>query len=240
MYWVLKLSHVIQYSHYKAARGVCNQIVLEIKDLRVNSSRDEGVIKFKLTLKRAPAPEMNQVIALEKWRALFYRLGLIGEYPNEKIGYGNLSSRLQKKVFIITGSQTGHLPHLQAHHYTKVIDCDLKKGQVTAEGLIPPSSESLTHFGIYEANSQIQCVFHVHHSDLWNLLKNDPDVDAISSEVSYGTAEMAEAAQDLLKEKSSGIIVMKGHEDGIIGFGTSAEETGKLILEVYRRLSVRQ
>jgi hypothetical protein len=89
---------------------------LEIKDLSLNANRDEGVIKFKLTLKRAPAPEMIQVIALEKWRALLFKLGLIGEYPIDKIGYGNLSSRLQKKSFIITGSQTGHLAHLQAHH----------------------------------------------------------------------------------------------------------------------------
>lgn len=239
MNWVLSLDYFIQYSHYKGACGVCNQIPQEIKDLSVNSNRDEGVIKFKLTLKRAPAPEMNQVIALEKWRALFFKLGLVGEYPIDKIGYGNLSSRLVKKTFLITGSQTGHLAHLQAHHYTKVIDCDLKKGVVSAEGLIPPSSESLTHFGIYEANSNIQYVFHVHHHKLWNLLKND-EVDFINDDVAYGTQEMAEAAAAVIGNKSSGIILMKGHEDGIIAYGSSAEEAGKLILELYRRLSVRQ
>lgn len=201
--------------------------------------RDEGVIKFKLTLKRAPAPEMNQVIALEKWRALFFKLGLVGEYPNEQIGYGNLSSRLTKKSFIITGSQTGHLAHLQAHHYTKVIECDLKKGFVTAEGLIPPSSESLTHFGIYEANGAIQSVFHVHHAKLWEILK-DGDFDAIPDDVAYGTQEMADAAFNLLGNKSNGIFVMKGHEDGIISYGTSPEEAGKNILDLYRKLAFRQ
>lgn len=205
----------------------------------MNSNRDEGVIKFKLTLKRAPAPEMNQVIALEKWRALFFKLGLVGEYPIDKIGYGNLSSRLSKKTFIITGSQTGHLAHLQAHHYTKVIDCDLKKGSVTAEGLIPPSSESLTHFGIYEANQAIQYVFHVHHNKLWEILKNGP-YDSISDDIPYGTQEMAEAASTLLGNKTSGIFVMKGHEDGIISYGTTAEEAGKPILDLYRKLAVRQ
>lgn len=205
----------------------------------MNSNRDEGVIKFKLTLKRAPAPEMNQVIALEKWRALFFKLGLIGEYPIDKIGYGNLSSRLGKKVFIITGSQTGHLAHLQAHHYTKVIECDLKKGSVTAEGLIPPSSESLTHYGIYEANPAIQYVFHVHHQKLWDMLKNSQS-DAIDDDVPYGTLAMAEAAQNLLWNKTSGIFVMKGHEDGIISYGTTAEEAGRIILDLYRKLAVRQ
>jgi ribulose-5-phosphate 4-epimerase/fuculose-1-phosphate aldolase len=205
----------------------------------VNNLRDEGVIKFRLTLKRAPAPEQIQVIALEKWRALFYKLGLVGEYPTEKIGYGNLSSRLPKKSFIITGSQTGHLAHLQAHHYTKVIECDLKKGSVTAEGLIPPSSESLTHYGIYEANPAIQYVFHVHHHKLWSLLQNG-NFDAIDEGISYGTQEMANAAFDLLSNKSSGLFVMKGHEDGIISYGTTAEDAGKNLLDLYRKLAIRQ
>ncbi len=203
------------------------------------NTRDEGVIKFKLTLKRAPAPEMNQVIALEKWRALFFKLGLIGEYPNEKIGFGNLSSRLIKKSFIITGSQTGHLPHLQAHHYTKVIECDLKKGSVTAEGLIPPSSESLTHYGIYEANPNIQYVFHVHHALLWEKMQQGP-FDFISGDIPYGTQEMAEAAQSLLADKTSGVFVMRGHDDGIVAYASTADEAGKLLLELYRKLSVRQ
>lgn len=205
----------------------------------MNSTRDEGVIKFKLTLKRAPAPEMTQVINLEKWRALFFKLGLVGEYPTDNIGYGNLSSRLQKKSFLITGSQTGHLAHLQAHHYTKVIDCDLKKGSVTAEGLIPPSSESLTHYGIYEANANIQYVFHIHHKGLWEMLVNG-DFDFIDEDIPYGTQEMAQAAEDLIGNKSSGVFVMKGHEDGIIAYGPTAEETGRILLDLYRRLGTRQ
>jgi ribulose-5-phosphate 4-epimerase/fuculose-1-phosphate aldolase len=235
----LYLAYVIQYSHYKGACGICNKISQEIKDLSVNIHRDEGVIKFKLTLKRAPAPEMAQVIALEKWRALFFKLGLIGEYPIDKIGYGNLSSRLFRKTFIITGSQTGHLAHLQAHHYSKVIECDLKKGSVTAEGLIPPSSESLTHFGIYEANPSIQYVFHVHHQKLWEMLKAGA-FDSVEESVAYGTQEMAETAAKLLENKTSGIFVMKGHEDGIISYGSTAEEAGRIILDLYRKLAIRQ
>jgi Class II Aldolase and Adducin N-terminal domain len=204
----------------------------------VNINREEGVIKFKLTLKRAPAPEMNQVIALEKWRALFFKLGLVGEYPIDKVGFGNMSSRLSRKTFIITGSQTGHLAHLQAHHYTKVIECDLKKGSVLAEGLIPPSSESLTHFGIYEANQAINYVFHVHHQKLWEFLKNGP-FDSIDEDIAYGTQAMADAATQVIGTKTSGIFVMKGHEDGVISYGATAEEAGKIVLELYRKLAIR-
>ncbi len=205
----------------------------------MNNYRDEGVIKFKLTLKRAPAPDQSEIISLEKWRALFFRLGFIGEYPNEKIGYGNISSRLSKKSFLITGSQTGHLAHLRPHHYTRVNECDLKRGFVTAEGLIPPSSESLTHFGIYEANPLIKSVFHVHHKKLWEMLQ-DQKIAAVSSEISYGTQEMANAASHLIGTNSSGILIMQGHEDGIISYGSTIEEAGKNILDVYRRLSLRQ
>ena len=212
----------------------------DFKDLTVKPARDEGVIKFKLTLKRAPAPEMNQVIALEKWRALFHKLNLIGEYPIDNIGFGNLSSRLSKKNFIITGSQTGHLPHLQAHHYTRVIECDLKKGSVTAEGLIPPSSESLTHYGIYEANPQIQYVFHVHHQQLWEHMIRTGNFDSIEEDIPYGSQEMAEAAAKLLADKTSGLFVMKGHDDGIVAYGSTADEAGRLILDLYRSMGVRQ
>ena len=187
----------------------------------MNATPDDVVPKFKLTLKRAPAPEQTQYIALEKWRALFYRLGLVGEYPNENIGYGNLSSRVHKKSFIITGSQTGHLPHLQAHHYTKVIDCDLKKGSLTAEGLIPPSPESLLHYEIYEANSAIQSVFHVHHQKLWEMLSHEKP--------------------DLIDEsKNSGISITAHPADGIFSYATTAEEAGKNLLDLYRKLGVRQ
>ncbi len=205
----------------------------------MNNLRDEGEIKFRLTLKRAPAPEQNQVIAIEKWRALFYRLSLVGEYPTEKIGYGNLSYRLHRNTFVITGSQTGHLPHLQTHHYTKVIECDLKRGSVTAEGLIPPSSESLTHYGIYLANPSIQCIFHVHHQSLRQMLKNRK-IDSINEDVAYGSQDMANAVANLLDKKNSGIFLIKGQEDGIISFGMTVEDTGKNILDIYRQLAVRQ
>ena len=169
--------------------------------------------KFKLTLKRASPPAPAEVHALEKWRALFYKLHLIGEYPNEKIGFGNLSYRLpDKRGFIITGAQTGHIVHLQPHHYSRVVQCDLIKGHVLAEGVIAPSSEALIHYGLYEADSEINYIFHVHHHRLWEYLQaNGPEVQ-------------------------KGIIVMKGHQDEIIAFGPSADEAGKLVLDLYRKI----
>lgn len=66
------------------------------------------------------------------------------------------------------------------------------------------------------------------------------DADFIDENIAYGSQEMAEAAARLLENKSAGIFVMKGHEDGFISYGTTAEEAGKLLLDLYRKLGVRQ
>lgn len=182
---------------------------------------DSRLSKFKLTLKRAAAPTALEVLSLEKWRALFYKLQLVGEYPNEKIGFGNLSCRLtEKKNFLITGGQTGHLPHLQPHHYTRVIECDLKKGHMVAEGLIAPASEALIHSEIFEADPNINYIFHVHHHRLWEYIQKSGQ----------------ELGQGIIKDQSHGIFVMKGLQDEIIAYGTNADEAGKLVLDLYRKI----
>lgn len=199
----------------------------------METNRDEGVIKFQYTLKMAPAPEKEEFIKLEKWRALFYKLNMIGEYPIEKVGFGNLSARLDSETFVITGTQTGHLPHLKAQHYTKVTDCNLRKGTVNARGMIAPSSESLTHHAIYLASNEIKYVFHIHHARMWKHMI-DAKYDAIDDDIPYGTQEMANAAIKLIDGRSSGAFVMKGHEDGIISYGRTAQEAGKILLDLYR------
>ena len=50
------------------------------------NNRDEGVIKYQLNLKRAPLSEEKEILQLEKWRALFFRMGLVGEYLSDGIG----------------------------------------------------------------------------------------------------------------------------------------------------------
>lgn len=64
--------------------------------------------------------------------------------------------------------------------------------------------------------------------------------DSIHESIAYGTQEMANAASDLIGKKTSGVFVMKGHEDGIISYATNAEEAGKNLLNLYRKLGVQQ
>jgi len=174
---------------------------------------------LKLTLKMAPALEFSQVIGLEKWRALFFKLGLIGKYPNDKIGHhGNLSIRFLKKNFLITGAHTEHLAHLNAHHYTRVIECDFKRGSIIAEGPIAPSTQCMDHFLIYASNPKTNSIFKIYNPNLWNILSQ-------------------KGSPLLIKQSTSGIFASMEHDRCIISYGTNVDEAGKLILENYRKMA---
>lgn len=197
---------------------------------------DEGVIKFKFTLKRSAPMEESLYLDLEKWRVILFKMGLIGEYQEEQVGYGNLSRKIvgSDDQFIITGTQTGKYPNLNGLQYTKVTKCNLSKMSVEASGPTAPSSESLTHFAIYSSCPHVNAIFHVHSSVLWKYMI-DNNLDSTSENVSYGTQEMAQEAKLCIGNKKSGIFVMKGHQDGIISYGSSAEEAGKIILDTVKQ-----
>ena len=165
---------------------------------------------------------------------------LIGEYPIEKGGFGNLSqrkdyqrySKSSKPKFLISGTQTGKFSDLTGDHYTRVIDYDLCQNKVTAMGPVQASSESLTHAAIYELDTAIQAIFHIHHRHLWECMLRDGAIRT-PKEIPYGTQEMALCVQKLFAGKPVGLFAMEGHQDGIIAFATNLDECGKLIEELY-------
>lgn len=201
----------------------------------MDSEPSEGVIKFKFTLKMTPAIEESLFLELEKWRVILFKLNFIGEYPTEKVGFGNTSRRVATGAdsFIISGTQTGKFSNLKGHQYTRVTKCDLKKMSLEASGPIAPSSESLTHYSIYHSCPNINFIFHIHNSNLWNFMLNNA-YPQTKKETPYGTFEMAQEVKSLIANKDQGIIAMAGHEDGIISFGRSSEEAGKIILETLK------
>ena len=193
----------------------------------------DGVIKFKFNLKMAQAVDEQTYLDLEKWRIILFKMNFIGEYPKEKVGFGNISKRLGGDSFLITGSQTGKYQNLNGRHYTKVMKGDLAKMSIEAQGPIAPSSESLTHFAIYHSCPQVKYIFHIHSPKLWRhmLDKNFPKT---KKDTPYGTIQMAQEVKSITSKNPSGIIVMEGHEDGIISYGETAEEAGKIILETLK------
>ena len=197
---------------------------------------NEGYIKFQCnwTLKEIYIPEETFKI-LEKYRTDLYQLGLIGMYP-DGIGFGNISVRSSPTAFYITGSATGQIASLEVCHYAEVLSFSLSQNSLNCIGLTKASAESLTHAAIYETIAEAGAVVHVHCLWLWDkLIKSYPTT---SPEIEYGTPEMAKAVQSLAQEiriSDEKIIIMGGHREGILAFGTNLEEATNQIIKIYNR-----
>ncbi len=114
---------------------------------------------------------------------------------------------------------------------------DPQTNRVTAKGPVKPSSESLTHGMIYDLDTGIHAILHVHSPHVWQQASalNIPVTDAA---VAYGTPEMALEAGRLFRETDvlhKGIFSMGGHEDGIVSFGTTPGEAGSILLQALAR-----
>ena len=204
---------------------------------------DEGVIKFNHVFIQETGPiEHNVYAELEATRQVLFQKGLIGAYP-DGIGFGNLSQikdlsqiyETNKNQFIISGTQTGEHAELNGAYYTQVVDYDFNQNLIKVIGPIKASSESLTHAGIYECSKEINCVIHIHNKKIWNaLLEND--YPTIPKDVAYGTQEMAAYAQKLVKSKSPvKLMVMQGHDEGVIFYGENLQECLDLTLDIYQK-----
>jgi ribulose-5-phosphate 4-epimerase/fuculose-1-phosphate aldolase len=197
----------------------------------------EGYIKFNCIWKNQEILISEKLfLTLEKERSKLYELGLIGMYP-EGIGFGNISVRTGVGAsFIITGSTTGQFPKLNPSQYALVTDYSFKTNTVLCSGLTRASAESLSHAAVYEAIPEVGAVVHVHSMCLWNKLMNN--FPTTSSEIEYGTPEMAIAVQLLvsgMKKNDKKIIAMGGHKEGILAFGSNLNEATSQIINIYNQ-----
>lgn len=195
---------------------------------------DEGYIKYQCHWNKTDAIAESDIVEINQCRKKLYELGLIGEYDNG-IGFGNLSVRIpESNNLIISGTQTGGIAELTAKDYTKVTDFDWHKNYVACEGLTKASSETLTHGAIYVAQPDINAVVHVHNRELWHeLLDKVPTTDP---NCAYGTPEMAEELIRLCRQpgtKRQRIVIMSGHEEGILTFGKNLTAAGNVLLQYF-------
>lgn len=206
-------------------------------------SREEGVIKYDRSgFQRTEALPKADYIDLESWREKLFKLALIGEYEDLKVGYGNISmlknlSHLHQfngPQFIITGTQTGKYPHLTGEHYTQVVAHDVAQSKLKSCGPLEPSSEALTHASIYLAAPTVAAIFHIHSTPIWEGMIQE-NLPGTPEDIEYGTLEMATCVSELTQGKNSGSFVMKGHQDGVIAYGRSLDEAGEEILKLYRQ-----
>ena len=141
------------------------------KQRYIKMKEQEGVIKYQLKHTKKPVSAKLSLSEINAWRTIIFRLGLIGQDPERygNLGFGNISQRLnpQSSQFVISGSQTGHIEHLNPEHYCLVVKAEPRKNLIQSCGLYNPSSESLTHASIYTQDSTIQAVIHVHSPEIW-------------------------------------------------------------------------
>jgi ribulose-5-phosphate 4-epimerase/fuculose-1-phosphate aldolase len=188
-------------------------------------------IKFSCECVSGDIASFSGLAELNAYRRKLLDLHLIGVDP-KGIGFGNLSVREgATKKFYITGSATGGIPELALANCAKVVACDFERNQVRYEGSAIPSSESLTHAEIYESDATAGAVVHCHNSKLWAALLNQ--APTTSKAAKYGTPEMAYDIMQLFRRtdaQTRKIVVMAGHEGGILTFGRDLEEAFAVLM----------
>ncbi|MDJ0556044.1 MAG: class II aldolase/adducin family protein [Microcoleaceae cyanobacterium MO_207.B10] len=200
---------------------------------------DEGVIKYHCHWVKGEAFPRDRLTNLMQKRDLMRSLGLIGVYENG-IGFGNVSQRINNSnQFIISGTQTAHLKSLTPEYYTVVTDFNIEENSLNCCGPVKASSESLTHAAIYYYRPEIMGIIHIHNFQLWQELMFK--VPTANPDVPYGTPQMAREMFRLFDEENLGVekvLVMAGHEDGVICFGEDLDEATNIVLWAIKRSEV--
>jgi len=194
----------------------------------------EGVIKYELLFTATAAVLNHDYADLSRWHHRFKNAGILGQDPEryEGLGFGNLSQRLDGSNFLISGTQTGCLDLLTAADYALVTHAEIAENRISAEGRIKPSSEALTHAAVYALDADIRYVFHVHSPDIWKR-REQLALPETAAEIPYGTPEMANEMVRLYRNgafEHMNVFAMAGHEDGIVGFDTTANKAGEAIM----------
>ena len=210
-------------------------------------TEQEGVVKYNLIHSYKPINNDATIADINAWRSVIYRLGLIGQDPKRYggLGFGNISLRpdADSSIFIISGTQTGHLARLSADHYCVIEQADFIHNTIRSNGASKPSSEALTHACVYQQAPQVQAVIHVHSPEIW---RNTVELNLFhtGAEIAYGTLAMVRAVEALFKSgafDSAGTFSMLGHEDGIVTFGRSLEQAAwELIRHLAQAVRIEQ
>jgi methylthioribose-1-phosphate isomerase len=222
-------------------RGICRPGPVSIRALfagprtaqrsaaSANGAGGEGAIKFRCE-RRPGVVRAAEVRDLRSVRAGLRRRGLIG-VGADGVAYGNLSRRVGRgSRFVITATGTGALPALRAADYVRVERCDLARNRVWCRGARDASAESMTHAAVYAADARIGAVLHVHDGALWRRLMRS-DLPRTPRSAAYGTPAIARAVRDVVRDtgRTSGVVVMGGHEEGLIAFGRTPREAWRAL-----------
>lgn len=202
-------------------------------------SQAEGYVKFNQEFREGPPPPGVLLGAINQARTRLFDLGLIG-MDEGGIGFGNVSIRSPESepgVFIVSGTATGNKRVLEPGDFALVLDYDIERNSLVSRGKTRASSESLSHGAAYAGSDDVEAVIHVHSRRLFEemLRKGYPRT---SPAAEYGTPEIAAEIRDLVAaaEGAAGALVMLGHQDGVIAYGSSVEEAEDILASLHARL----
>ena len=183
--------------------------------------RKFSAVKFKTVFESRSYPEDVRNAELKKWCRIFHDRGLAR--PHKYGSFGNLSYRAHKggNSFIITGSGVRFGDEWVEDPFVKVLNCDVEKAIVYAEGTREPSSESLLHYSIYAARPEVNAVFHGHSREVL-ARADDLGLQQTVTEEPYGSVSLARSVLDVLNDFF--FISIRGH--GFIALGTGMEDAG--------------
>lgn len=227
-------------------RGICGADPAEIsklfperggkseRDFKSHPDFGDGYIKFACHIISEKIEVPGSLFdPLNFWREEMWQKSFIGAYP-DGVGFGNISVRVpQSDQFYISGSATGGIPELDQIHYPLVERCDLSQNAIWCRGVVPASSESMSHAAIYSCDPEIGSVVHIHTRKLWDKYLNV--LPTTSENIEYGTPEMAYEIIRLMglpETQNRKVFVMGGHAEGIIAFGKTVEEAARRILNL--------
>ncbi len=196
--------------------------------------QDEGYVKYQcfhqkadwhtngLKINEKTLQEFNELDIL---RTELFDVHFIGQYPNG-LGYGNVSLRCpineNQNSLIISATATGGARELGLDGYCLVTKADIKNNLVYCLGPLAASSETLTHVAIYQNTPEVNFVVHIHHKKLFEVLLNQQNILKTPKNIEYGSVEMANSLGKIAKAyPMEGCVLMEGHEEGIIFYGTS-------------------
>lgn len=194
---------------------------------------DEGYIKYTFDWNKKTISLHPEVLEeLNLFRSKLRDLNMIGKIPDGP-GFGNISVRSTGDTFFISGSDTGSLELLEAEQVALVTRCDYMQNRIVFEGQVAASSESMSHAAIYQQKGDVGAVIHVHHAKFWNHYRNILPTTEV--EAAYGTPAIARAiAQKAAKNPNTKLLILGGHEDGIISYGSNLREAFELLIQWYQ------
>jgi hypothetical protein len=194
----------------------------------------DGYIKFKCnySLQRISEMDVQQEIIHELiyYRQKLFGLGLIGS-DDKGIGFGNISYRISKSKFLITGTATGIIDLIGTEHFSLVNNWNLENNELSCEGEIKASSESLTHGAIYQTLSNVNAAIHIHSKQLWlRYLDKYPTTPEYAE---YGTTDIAkEIINTINSNLSERTIILGGHKDGVIIYDSNLKNAFRNLLSI--------